>query len=134
MAGFTESGDMRTKEKTQKALSDFLRPEFLNRVDEIITFRALDLEDFKRIAAIMLEDLKKSLAEKYIRFHYTDAAAAYIAKQSFSVKYGARNMRRYIQTAVEDQAAEKIVALRGQLSAISVDVGVDRDSLSVTAI
>ena len=57
-----------------------------------------------------------------------------IAKQSFSVKYGARNMRRYIQTAVEDQAAEKIVALRGQLSAISVDVGVDRDSLSVTAI
>lgn len=134
MAGFTESGDMRTKEKTQKALSDFLRPEFLNRIDEIITFRALDLEDFKRIATIMLEDLKKSLAEKYIRFHYTDAAAGYIAKQSFSVKYGARNMRRYIQTAVEDQAAEKIVALRGQLSAISVDVGVDRDSLSVTAI
>lgn len=134
MAGFTDQGEMRTKEKTQKALADFLRPEFLNRVDEVITFRSLDLEDFGRIASIMLEDLKKSLAEKYIRFHYTDAAAAYIAKQSFSVKYGARNMRRYIQTAVEDRVAEKIVSLRGQLSAISVDVGVDQDSLSVTAI
>ncbi len=134
MAGFTDQGEMRTKEKTQKALADFLRPEFLNRVDEIITFRSLDLKDFERIASIMLEDLKKALAEKYIRFHYTDAAAAYIAKQSFSVKYGARNMRRYIQTAVEDKVAEKIVSLRGQLSGISVDVGVDRDSLSVTAI
>ncbi len=134
LAGFTDQGDMRTKEKTQKALSDFLRPEFLNRVDEIITFRSLDKKDFKQIASIMLEDLKKALAERYIQFHYTDAAAAYIAEQSFSVKYGARNMRRYIQTSVEDQAAEKIVALRGQLSGISLDVGIDRDSLSVTAI
>ena len=122
LAGFSERGETRTEEKTQKALADFLRPEFLNRVDEIITFRALTEEDFARIARIQLEDLRTALSEKFITLRYTDAAVAYVAKQSYSVKYGARNMRRFIQIAVEDKVAEEIVALHGHLSTVDVDM------------
>ena len=96
--------------QTEKALSSFLRPEFLNRVDEIITFRSLSEEDFASIAKIMLGELATALAEKSITFTYTEEAAAYIARNAFSHKYGARNMRRYIQTHVEDQLAEQIIA------------------------
>ncbi len=96
--------------KTQKALEGFLRPEFINRVDEIITFRSLDEKDFERIAAIMLDELKIALAEKNIKLTYTEAATALIAKKSFSRKFGARNMRRYIQKEVEDRLAGMIIA------------------------
>ena len=105
-----------------KALSDFLRPEFLNRVDEIITFNPLTEENFARIACIMLDDLKAALAEKGIELAYTEKAAAYIAKESFSIKYGARNMRRYIQTHVEDEVAGQIIASHGrQIVMITID-------------
>ena len=87
-----------------------MRPEFINRVDEIITFRQLDENDFVGIARIMLEELKTSLAEKSIALSYTDEALHLIAKESFSRKFGARNMRRYIQKEVEDRLAEKIIA------------------------
>jgi ATP-dependent Clp protease ATP-binding subunit ClpA len=95
---------------TMKALSAFLRPEFLTRVDEIITFRSLDKEDFARIACIMLDQLAEALTEKQLSFEYTDEAAGYIAEQSFSSKYGARNMRRYIQRHVEDPLAEAVIS------------------------
>ena len=97
-------------QRTEKALSDFLRPEFLNRVDEIITFRQLDEGDFVKIAKLMLDDLAKALSERGIKLGHTDAAAEFIAKSSFSTKYGARNMRRYIQRNVEDAIANIIVS------------------------
>ena len=108
--GFSSvTGDME-ETTTMKALSAFLRPEFLNRVDEIITFRSLDQEDFARIARIMLDQLATALEEKQLVFSYTDEAARHIAEQSFSAKYGARNMRRYIQRHVEDPLAEAVIS------------------------
>ena len=108
--GFFEDGKSLAESKTEKALSSFLRPEFINRVDEIITFRSLDEKDFSHIAGIMLGDLAKALKEKDMNFTYTPAAAALIAQRSFSVKFGARNMRRFIQREVEDPLAEKLLA------------------------
>ena len=110
--GFSEDAQRLAESKTEKALSAFLRPEFINRIDEIITFRSLDEKDFSHIASIMLGDLTKALKEKEMNFTYTPAAAAHIAKESYSVKFGARNMRRYIQREVEDAVAEKIIADR----------------------
>ena len=107
--GFMVSGVGAQQDKTEKALSAFLRPEFLNRVDEIITFRQLDSNDFKEISKIMLNELKQAMAERGTRVEYTDEAAAYIARNSFSTSYGARNMRRYIQKNVEDEIANHII-------------------------
>jgi ATP-dependent Clp protease ATP-binding subunit ClpA len=109
-AGFGLSEKAAAENKTEKALSEFLRPEFMNRVDEIITFRHLDKEDFRRIASNMIGDLRAALAEKGIGVTCTEEAIALIAEKSFSVKYGARNMRRFIQRNVEDALAEKIIA------------------------
>ncbi len=110
VSGFAESAEVRAKERTEKALLSFLRPEFLNRVDEVITFNALTKDDFGKIARLMLDQLAAALVEKKITLTYTDAAADFIAEKSYSVKYGARNMRRYMQTEVEDALAEKIIA------------------------
>ncbi len=108
--GFGGNEDDRAEDATMKALQVFLRPEFINRVDEVITFRALDKEDFTRIVRIMLGELTDALAEKSLTLKYTDAAAALIAEKSFSAKFGARNMRRYIQRNVEDAIAEAVIA------------------------
>ncbi len=110
LAGFSDHANNTESEKTQKALESFLRPEFINRVDEIITFRSLDESDFERIAAIMLEELKTALTEKDLKLSYSDAALKRIAADSFSRKFGARNMRRYIQKEIEDKLAELIIA------------------------
>ena len=110
MAGFAQSGEALAEAKTEKALSAFLRPEFINRVDEIITFRRLDESDFAKIAAIMLDELASVLSEKDIVLTYSDQALRLIAEKSFSAKFGARNMRRFIQTEVEDKLAEIIIA------------------------
>ena len=119
--------------KTQKALEGFLRPEFINRVDEIITFRQLDERDFVSIARIMLEELKSSLAEKAIALSYTDEALALIAKESFSRKFGARNMRRYIQKEVEDRLAEQIIADYAH-NCSAAKVTADNDTIKVLCI
>ncbi len=108
--GFAGTDESREEDATMKALSTFLRPEFINRVDEVITFRALDRKDFVAIARIMLDELCDSLAEKSLTFRYTDDAAAMVAERSYSQKYGARNMRRYIQRHVEDPLAEAVIA------------------------
>ena len=110
VVGFSQNADMSNSERTEKALSSFLRPEFINRVDEIITFRSLDKNDFAKIAAIMLGELKTALEDKDIDFSFTDEAAGLVANSSYSEKYGARNMRRYIQKNVEDKLAELIIA------------------------
>ena len=96
--------------RTEKALAQFLRPEFLNRVDEVIVFHRLTEENFVAIADIMLNDLKKALSERQIAFTFTERAASYLAKASFSEKFGARNMRRYLQREVEDVIADRLIS------------------------
>ncbi|MBQ3637112.1 MAG: ATP-dependent Clp protease ATP-binding subunit, partial [Clostridia bacterium] len=93
----------------------------LNRVDEIITFNALTPENFRGIASLMLSDLTGLLGKKGIEAGYTDAARDFVAEKSFSPKYGARNMRRFIQTEIEDRIAETLVKNRGELDSILID-------------
>ena len=107
--GFGGSADDQGKERTMKALRDFLRPEFLNRVDEIICFNHLSKENFAGIARIMLEELRKSLGDKGYTFHYDDALVDYLVEKSYSMTYGARNLRRLIQKELEDPMAARII-------------------------
>ena len=107
--GFGGSADDQGKERTMKALRDFLRPEFLNRVDEIICFNPLSKENFAGIARIMLEELRKSLSDKGYTFHYDDALVDYLVEKSYSMTYGARNLRRLIQKELEDPMAARII-------------------------
>ena len=109
-AGFGSESESLAEAKTEKSLSEFLRPEFINRIDEIITFRALEEEDFTEIASIMLGELRDVLSERDIRFSFTEEAAKLIAKNSYSRKYGARHLRRYIRAEVEDKLAEQIIS------------------------
>ena len=132
--GFSSDAQSRSENKTFKALSAFLRPEFLNRIDEIITFNSLTEENFASIAKIMLGELKVSLAEKNIQFKYTDEAAGVVAKESYSHRFGARNMRRYIRSNVEDQLAEKIISdYNGEITMASLFVD-DNGKLTVECI
>ena len=124
--GFMETENKAAENKTQKALSDFLRPEFLNRVDEIITFNSLSEDNFAEISKIMLGDFKNALDEKNIKFVFTDEAAKIIAKKAYSKKYGARNLRRLIQTEVEDKMANLIIESREKTSLMfTLDAGED---------
>ena len=109
VVGFSESAEQQGKIKTENALSTFLRPEFLNRIDAIVTFRSLDKNDFVKIASIMLNDLKDVLLGKGIKLSWDDAVPGAIAERSFSVRFGARNMRRYIETEVEDPIANALI-------------------------
>ncbi len=109
ISGFSESKEEKAKEKTEKALFAFLRPEFINRIDEIITFRHLDRGDFVRIAEIMMNMLKTHIAEKGIRLSYSADVLNYIAEKSYSEKFGARNMRRFVERNVEDGIANTII-------------------------
>ena len=110
VVGFLPDEAKGNDEKTEKALSTFLRPEFINRVDEIITFNSLTKADFAQRAKIMLGQLSDLLADKGIKLDFTDEAAAYVAEKSYSQKYGARNMRRDIQKHIEDKLAELIIS------------------------
>ena len=119
--GFAEKREMKSKDRTEKALSTFLRPEFINRIDEIITFRHLDKDDFVKIADIMLGKLRDHFAEKGIKLLYGEDVLRLIAEESYSEKYGARNMRRYIERAVEDKLATLILDNYGSgISGISL--------------
>ena len=121
--GFSSDDQIGAQGNTEKALAEFLRPEFINRVDEVITFNHLNEADFVRIADIMLGQLASVLAERGFTLEWTQAAASLIAKESFSQKYGARNMRRYIQKNVEDALAECIVSdYLNQYTAATVSV------------
>ena len=107
--GFGGSADDQGRERTMKALRDFLRPEFLNRVDEIVCFNHLTKENFSGIARIMLDELKTSLSEKGFTFRYDDALVDYLVEKSYSLTYGARNLRRLIQKELEDPMASRII-------------------------
>ena len=107
--GFGGSADQQGKERAMKALRDFLRPEFLNRVDEIVYFNHLTRENFSGIARIMLEELRTSLRDKGYTFRYDDALVDYLVEKSYSMTYGARNLRRLIQKELEDPMASRII-------------------------
>ena len=107
--GFGRSADDQDKERVMKALQEFLRPEFINRVDEIVYFHQLTEENFRGIAGIMLEELKAALEEKGYHFTYDDALVDYLVKKSYSAAYGARNLRRCTQKDVEDPMAARII-------------------------
>ena len=111
ISGFGAGKEEREAESTLRALKEFLRPEFLNRLDGIICFRHLSVESAAVIAKIFLEEMKKGLAVKGIALTYTPAVCKFIAEQSFSNEYGARNVRRYVEEHVEDAAAEKLLEL-----------------------
>ena len=107
--GFGKSLTEQTKEKALKALGEFLRPEFINRVDDVICFNKLTEEHFRAIAAILLGELKDSLAERGIALSWDEAVYDYLTKKSYSVQYGARNLRRTIEKDIENPIAERII-------------------------
>ena len=107
--GFNMSADEQGKEKAVKALNDFLRPEFINRVDEVIYFYQLTEDNFRDIARIMLDELKDSLADKGFGFMYDDGVVDVLVRKSYSAAYGARNLRRCIQKELEDPMATLII-------------------------
>ena len=131
--GFGRSVSEQNRERTMKALGEFLRPEFINRVDEIICFNRLDEKNFVSIARIMLDELAASLKEKGFIFTYDDAVAAYLANKSYSLTYGARNLRRTIQKELEDVIATRIIDSYDhpvtQLRAVMKDGAIDLLSL-----
>ena len=104
--GFGRSMSELSKDKAMKALSEFLRPEFINRVDEIVCFNKLTEENFRAIAGIMLNELKAALTERGIRLDWEDSVYTYLVKKSYSITYGARNLRRTIQKDIEDPISE----------------------------
>ena len=131
--GFGRSVSEQNRERIMKALGEFLRPEFINRVDEIICFNRLDEKNFVAIARIMLDELAASLKEKGFTFTYDDAVAAYLANKSYSLTYGARNLRRTIQKELEDVIATRIIDSYDhpvtQLRAVMKDGAIDLLSL-----
>jgi len=119
--GFGRTDNDMVKEKTMGALKEFLRPEFLNRVDEIITFNHLTEENFLGIADIMLNELRQSLENRGLQFTWDDSVRRYLVEKAYSVTYGARNLRREIQRSLEDPISERIVdSFENPISAIHV--------------
>ena len=112
--GFGGSVSDMGQERAMKALNDFLRPEFINRVDEIVYFNKLTEEDFRRIAELMLGETKAAISESGIALTWDDSLIDYLVEKSYSVKYGARSLRRTIQKDVEDPVAAKIIEKHGE--------------------
>ena len=124
--GFGRSDNDMVREKTMKALREFLRPEFINRVDEIITFNHLTEENFLGIADIMLAELRSSLADRGLQLTWDAAIRDYLVKKAYSVTYGARNLRRTIQRELEDPISERIIdSFEHPISAIHISVAED---------
>ena len=131
--GFGRSDGDKVKEKTMKALQGFLRPEFLNRVDEIITFNHLTEENFLGIADIMLKELQESLSTRGLILSWDDDLRQLLVKKAYSVTYGARNLRRTIQKELEDPISEAIIdSFEHPISAIRIRVEGDEVKLDIT--
>ena len=114
--GFGGSLSDMSRERTMKALNEFLRPEFINRVDEVICFNQLSEDNFRAIAALMLGELRENMQRKNIALSWDESLVDHLVREGYSVTYGARNLRRLIQKQVEDQIAEGIIARRGENS------------------
>ena len=131
--GFGRSDGDKVKEKTMKALQGFLRPEFLNRVDEIITFNHLTEENFLGIADIMLKELQESLLSRGLILSWDDDLRRLLVKKAYSVTYGARNLRRTIQKELEDPISEAIIdSFQHPISAIRIRVEGETVKLDIT--
>ena len=130
--GFGKTEREQTQEKTLKALREFLRPEFINRVDEIITFNHLTEENFLGIADIMLRELKESLEGRGLALSWDEAVRQYLVKEAYSVTYGARNLRRTIQRQLEDPISERIIdSFESPISAIHISVADEKIHVDV---
>ena len=132
-AGFGQNLTEQSAAKTMKALEEIMRPEFLNRIDEIITFNQLTVEDFSAITRLMLKELSDNLAFRGISFACSDEAVLYLTNKSYSVKYGARNLRRLIQKEIEDAVASAIIS-RFNDPVTAVSVTAINGELTVTAL
>ena len=130
--GFGRTAGDQVKEKTMKALRGFLRPEFINRVDEIITFNHLTEENFLGIADIMLNELRSSLAARGLTMTWEESVREYLVKKAYSVTYGARNLRRTIQRDLEDPISEKIID-SFEAPIASIHISVEADAVRVEA-
>ncbi|MDY4105311.1 MAG: ATP-dependent Clp protease ATP-binding subunit [Oscillospiraceae bacterium] len=125
--GFGSTISEMNREKSMKALNEFLRPEFINRVDEIICFNSLTEADLRRISLLMLAEVQEAMAAKGITFRYDESVPDYLVKKGYSVTYGARNLRRLIQKEVEDAvAAEMIDRRKGNVTDVTVSVVEDK--------
>ena len=131
--GFNRTADEQGKERAMKALQDFLRPEFINRVDEIVYFHQLTEDNFKAIAGLMLKELKDSLAERHISLTWEESLLDYLVKKSYSAAYGARNLRRLIQKELEDAIAERIIN-SWQHPVSQINASSDGEGLILTAV
>ena len=136
--GFGLSADDQSRERAQRALNEFLRPEFLNRLDEIVYFNHLTEENFRAIASLMLGEVCTAMAERGMTLHWTPAVIDYLVRKGFSETYGARNLRRTIQRDVEDAIASAVVAQRKAAGDVAIDAQNDRivvtiDGKEVTA-
>ena len=130
--GFGRTEQEQVRDRTMKALKEFLRPEFINRVDEIITFNHLTQENFAGIADIMLNELKDSLEARGLEFTWSAPARDHLVTKAYSVTYGARNLRRTIQKELEDPISEMIIdSFENPIHQITVDVA--QEQLSITA-
>lgn len=118
--GFNKSAEDISKEKAMKSLREFLRPEFISRIDEIVVFRPLSEENFASIAGLMLDEMKEPLAEKNIIFKYDNKALEQIAKMAFGKSYGARDIRRVIRQEIENKVADIIIEKSGTIAGIGV--------------
>lgn len=129
--GFNRTETEISKDKAIKGLREFLRPEFISRIDEIVVFRPLDKKDFASIASLMLDEMAEPLAEKNITINYDDKALELIAEKSYGKPYGARDIRRVIRQEVEDQIAEIIIEKVSEISGI--DISADGEKIIITA-
>ena len=131
--GFGKQEDDFVKEKVMKGLRDFLRPEFIARVDEIIVFRSLKSEDYVKISGLMLSEYVEPLSEKGIRFTYDDSLCEYIAEKAASGTSGARDLRNFIRKNIEDKVTNELIAHRdGEIAAINATV--DNGEIRVTGV
>lgn len=131
--GFNKTDSDIAKDKAMKALRDFLRPEFLGRIDEIVVFNPLTEENFAGIAGLMLDEMKSPLAEKHISLRYTDEALKTIAHKAYGQKLGARDIRRVIRNEVEDKIAELLID-KGEGAVSAVAISADNGEIKVDAL
>ena len=130
ISGFSNNREEQGKVKVERALLSFLRPEFINRIDEIVVFRHLDESDFVEIADIMMGKLKAHLAEKGVTLTYDRSLLSHIARGSYSEKYGARNMNRFIERNVEDKIAEALIE-RDITGVAEIDVRLNGETIEI---
>ncbi|MBU5407952.1 ATP-dependent Clp protease ATP-binding subunit [Ruminococcus sp. MSJ-25] len=131
--GFNKTDSDIAKDKAMKALRDFLRPEFLGRIDEIVVFNPLTEENFAGIAGLMLDEMKSPLEEKHISLRYTDEALKAIAHKAYGQKLGARDIRRVIRNEVEDKIAELLID-KGEGAVSAVAISADNGEINVDAL